>query len=218
MSETESQSSLATQWGQLVALALLAWFVAIVPGVLGGAVACQRATAEFRATYGVTPDLLGCAVPGAATWSLVGAVFFGFAVWWGSGRGFPRAGQRLGRSMLGVASASFSLPAVAFLVMGVQPGSEDRGWVLGAGVAYLGAVLSALAGARRGKALAPLASAAAVFVAVPTLLYPVHHAFGIAVATPIIAPGLGLALATVLTSPRSLAGSSSDLRRASPWR
>lgn len=206
MSETESAGSLASQWAQLVVLAVLAWLVAVVPGGLAGAAVCQLLTAQFRATYGVTPDALGCAVPGVAAWALVGAVLFGCAVWWGSGRGFPHASPQLNRWMLGVASASFILPAVAFLVMGVQPNSEDRGWILGAGMAYLGAVLFALAGARRRNALGPWASAAtAIFIAVPTLLYPVHHAFGIAVVTPLVAPGLGLSLAALFTSSKSLA-------------
>lgn len=137
MAEELPQDSLAAQWGQLAVLGLLAWFLGVVPGALAGAVVCQQIHEQYRAAYGVTPDGLGCAVPGATSWALSTVVIFALAVWWGSGRGLPPARLRLGRSMLGVAAAWFVVPAVAFLVVGAQPDTEDKAWVLGAGMAYL---------------------------------------------------------------------------------
>lgn len=207
MAEDRYEDSLAAYWAQLAVLAMAAWFVALFPAGFAGAVVCERIQERFRAIHGFSPDGLGCAVPGAATWSLCGAILFAVAVWWGSGRGYPPARLRLGRSMLGVASAWFVIPAVAFIAVAANPGSAERAWVLCIGLVYLAAVLSAVAGAWRGRGLVLLAStAAAVLAAAPTILYPVHEVFGVAVATPIIAPGLGLALAAALTSPRLLPG------------
>lgn len=205
MTARETRTSIAAQWGQLAAIALLAWFVALFPGAAAGAVLCEHLQAEFRALHGVTPDGLGCAVPGAATWALTGALIFALAVWWGSGGRYPRARHQLARSMLGVAAAGLVLPAAAFLVVGAQSASADRTWVLGTGVAYLVAVLSAVVGAWRGAAvIRATATAATVCAAAPSALYLVHHVFGVAVVTPVIAPGFALALAAALTAPRGI--------------
>ena len=202
--EDEEQDSLASHWGQLAALGLVAWIVAVVPAGLVGAVVCGRIQDRFRATNGFAPDGLGCAVPGYSAWALSGAILFAVAVWWGSGWGHPLSRQRLGRSMLGVASVWFIVPAVAFLAVGANPASADRTWVLTIGGSYLAAVLCAVAGAWRGRSLLPMASmAAAILAAAPTLLLAVHEVFGVAVATVLIAPGLGLALAAALTTPRA---------------
>ena len=204
MAEEMPQDSLAAHWGQLVVLGLLAWFLGVFPGALAGAVVCQQIHEQYRAAYGVTPDGLGCAVPGATSWALSTVVIFALAVWWGSGRGLPPARLRLGRSMLGVAAAWFVVPAVAFLVVGAQPDTEDKAWVLGAGMAYLIASLSAGIGAWPTRNLAkPAAAFATLFAAAPPLLYLVHEVFGILVAAVLAAPALGLAFAAALSSPRS---------------
>lgn len=204
MAEELPQDSLAAHWGQLAVLGLLAWFVAVIPGALVGAGVCEQIHERYRAAYGVTPGGIGCAVPGAVSWALFTVVIFALAVWWGSGRGFPTARLRLGRSMLAVASAWFLLPAVVFLIVGAQPGTEDKTWVLGAGTAYLLASLCAGIGAWPARSLAkPAAALATVLAAAPMLLFPVHEMFGVLVATVLTAPAIGLAFAAALSSPRS---------------
>lgn len=205
MAEELPQDSLAAHWGQLAVLGLLAWFVAVIPGALVGAGVCERIHEQYRAAYGVTPDGLGCAVPGAVSWALSTVVIFALAVWWGSGRGFPPARLRLGRSMLAVASAWFVVPAAIFLVVGAQPDTEDKAWVLGAGTAYFVASLCAASGARPARSLAkPAAALATVLAAAPMLLFPVHEIFGVLVATVLAAPALGLAFAAALSSPKTV--------------
>ena len=205
MAEEMPQDSLAAHWGQLVVLGLLAWFLGVFPGALAGAVVCQQIHEQYRAAYGVTPDGLGCAVPGATSWALSTVVIFALAVWWGSGRGFPSARLRLGRSMLGVAAAWLVVPAVVFLVVGAQPDTEDRAWVLGAGTAYLAATFCAGIGAwPTGNLAKPAAAFATLFAAAPPLLYLVHEVFGILVAAVLAAPALGLAFAATLSSPKTV--------------
>lgn len=205
MAKNEPQESLASHWGQLAVLGLVALLVAIVPAVFAGSVVCDQLSKRYRAEHGVTPDLQGCAVPGVATWALCAAVIFAFAVWWGSGRGYPPARLRLGRSMLVVASAWFAIPAVIFLIAGARAGITDREWVVGTGAAFFVAAVLAVVGAWRGESLVTsTAAASSIFVVSPMLLYPLHEMFGVLVATVVIAPGLGLALATALTSPRSV--------------
>lgn len=207
MAEDLPEDSLASYWGQLAVLGLLACFVAMFPGGLAGAAVCGRIYEQYRAAYGVTPDGLGCAVPGAASWALSAAVIFALVVWWGSGRGFPPARLRLGRSMLAVASAWFVVPAVVFLVVGAQPDTEDRAWVLGAGMAYLVASLCAGMGAWPARILVrPAAAVVTVLGVAPTLLFPVHEMFGVLVAAVLTAPALGLAFAAALSSPKSASG------------
>lgn len=204
MAEDMPQDSLAAHWGQLAVLGLLAWFVAVIPGAPVGAGVCERIHEQHRAAYGVTPNGIGCAVPGAVSWALSTVVIFALAVWWGSGRGFPTARLRLGRSMLAVASAWFVIPAAIFLVVGAQPDTEDKAWVLGAGTAYLVASLCAASGARPARSLAkPAAALATVLAAAPMLLFPVHEIFGVLVATVLTAPAIGLAFAAALSSPKS---------------
>ncbi|WP_010539737.1 hypothetical protein [Dietzia alimentaria] len=204
MAEEVPHDSLPAQWAQLAVLGLLAWFVAMLRGALAGAAVCQRIQERYRAAYGVTPDGLGCAVPGAASWALSAVVIFAVAVWWGSGRGFPTARLRLGRSMLTVAGVWFVVPAVVFFVSGTQTGTEDRAWVLGIGMAYLVASLSAGVGAwPAGILLKPAAAFATLFAGAPMLLYPVHEMFGVLVACVLTAPALGLAFAAALSSPSS---------------
>lgn len=204
MAEDLPQESLAAHWGQLAVLGLLAWFVAMIPGALAGVVVCERIHERYRSAYGITPDGLGCAVPGATSWALSTVVIFALAVWWGSGRGFPHARLRLGRSMLAVAAAWFVVPAVVFIVVGAQPDTEDRAWVLGAGMAYLVASLCAGIGAWPTTILVkPAAALATVLGVALMLLYPVHEVFGVLVAAVLTAPALGLAFASALSSPRS---------------
>lgn len=209
MAEDQPQDSLAAHWAQLAVIGLLAWLVGAIPGVLAGAAVCQRIHEQYRATYGVTPDGLGCAVPGAASWALSTVVIFALAVWWGSNRDIPLARLRLGRSMLAVASAWFVVPAVVFLVVGAQPGTEDRAWVLGAGTAYFTATVCAGIGAWPTRHLAkPAAAVATLFATAPILFFPVHKVFGVLVAVVLTAPALGLAFAAALSSTRS----ASDIR------
>lgn len=201
MAEDVPQDSLASFWAQLAVLGLLACFIAMFPGGLAGAAVCGRIQEEYRAAHGVTPDGLGCAVPGAVSWALSAAAIFALAVWWGSGRGFPSARLLLGRSMLGVVSVWFIAPALILLVVAAQPDTADRDWMFGVGASYSVATLCAGIGALRGGALvAPAAAAATVFGLSPILLYPVHEVFGVLITTVLTAPALGLALAAALST------------------
>ena len=48
MVEEQSRDSPPAQWARLAVLGLLVWFVAVLPGTLGGAADCQRIQERYR--------------------------------------------------------------------------------------------------------------------------------------------------------------------------
>lgn len=86
-------------------------------------------------------------------------------------------------------------------------GTEDRAWALGAGVAWLVALLSPGVGAwPAGILLKRSAVFATPFAGAPTLPYPVHETLGGLVACVLTAPALGPVFAAALSSPTAASG------------